>query len=532
MYANGDEVEFNLRIAKDYFQMAANGKYLKAYIYLGYLFENGYGTAIDCRLGKRYYELSFQNKNLIASILLGNMHFYGKGVEKDYLLSKEYYANVVYTYDKNASYNLGYLYYNGFGVVQNYSLAKQYFVSSAANKSSEAFLSLGYMYYNGYGVNKNYKQALEYFKISASLKNSEASFFLGTLYSNGDIYNTDLTKSIQYYLKCITILSHKKKFEEIFKNSLILKKEFIGYRYIANNDIGLIYLTHFQDIEKANIYLKIAGMNEYPLGQNNLGLLNQFYLKDKEYAKYMLKRSAKHDFFLAEYNLGHLNEESGDIHKAIEYYKKASKHENIPLVFQKHQIIDKRLEISKKIILCLANLKLSIYYLSISNFQKSSKYFTKAFSEINLVFKHLSKHYKYKINEPTICSYLNNSAFISQSFDYNDHFVSKKVNIDKRKSMFFKINDFEHASDQESLIFEKPVDLFNYVIENREFKNIFMQEINKIIHKIDSLLYTPPYSILFGRINIEKPKNSSQKQNPDKVNNLFYDGLQLDELLI
>ena len=45
---------------------------------------------------------------------------------------------------------------------------------------------------------------------------------------------------------------------------------------------------------------------------------------------------------------------------------------------------------------------------------------------------------------------------------------------------------------------------------------------------IDSILYTPPYSILFGRILIEK--EDAIKESNSSINNIddsFYNGLQI-----
>lgn len=44
---------------------------------------------------------------------------------------------------------------------------------------------------------------------------------------------------------------------------------------------------------------------------------------------------------------------------------------------------------------------------------------------------------------------------------------------------------------------------------------------------MEIILYTPPYSILFGRISIEKKKtNLETKQKP--INEIFYEGFGIE----
>lgn len=46
---------------------------------------------------------------------------------------------------------------------------------------------------------------------------------------------------------------------------------------------------------------------------------------------------------------------------------------------------------------------------------------------------------------------------------------------------------------------------------------------------MEKIIFTPPYPILFGRINIAMPKPKKNK-NLKEINALFYEGLGLEEL--
>lgn len=54
-----------------------------------------------------------------------------------------------------------------------------------------------------------------------------------------------------------------------------------------------------------------------------------------------------------------------------------------------------------------------------------------------------------------------------------------------------------------------------------DLMNEFLEEIREIIEIMKEILYCPEYSILFGRINIEKPKIKEEKNTNIKEINLF-----------
>ena len=64
------------------------------------------------------------------------------------------------------------------------------------------------------------------------------------------------------------------------------------------------------------------------------------------------------------------------------------------------------------------------------------------------------------------------------------------------------------------------------MVSNEDFKLIFIDKIEEIINIMKDIIYTPPYSILFGRINIEKPKECLN-QNLHNINEFFYAGFTL-----
>ena len=81
----------------------------------------------------------------------------------------------------------------------------------------------------------------------------------------------------------------------------------------------------------------------------------------------------------------------------------------------------------------------------------------------------------------------------------------------------------------QQILFEDPGELFDFVIEKDQLLTIFLEEIKDIIILMNKILYTPPHGILFGRIDIEKPKQHKINKVAVNINEIFYEGLDLPE---
>ena len=87
--------------------------------------------------------------------------------------------------------------------------------------------------------------------------------------------------------------------------------------------------------------------------------------------------------------------------------------------------------------------------------------------------------------------------------------------------------------DLNDIIFNNPDELFDFVMKYSNpvinLKQIFIKEIREIINIMKIILYKPPYSILFGRIFIEKQNKSTEKNINDQhedLNENFYAGFE------
>lgn len=481
---------------------------------------------------------------------LGTFYALGLGVKKDYTKAIEYYESSAKLGNSIALLNLGCLYFNGIAVEKDIVKAKEYFEKSARLKNADALFNLGIFYEFGLGVKQDYLMAKDYYELSAKFNNPSSLFRLGELFSVGEFFDIDVQKAIYYYKKCSEIHFLNTANNKITSESS--NETYNRYCFRSSNNIGLIYITVLNDLENATKYLKDSGFGEYPYAQNNLGILFEFYLNNLENAKHMYKRSAKNNFSLAEFNLGHFYEKIGKNVKSIECFIKSSEHEKEPLIFQNNIHFDKRLEISKIFIILLANLKLTNHYLFQNNLEESKKYFIKSLSKLTdlSIFQFSFNQEKIKdnfsylkifilshplfnlVNQPIIGSEVNSilNDLISK-FSKGKQNSKKSKNDNKTRIVKCKYKLLKNEIQKDEIIYNDLGGLFDYVISNILLKNAFVEEIQEIISLIEKILYTPPYSFLFGRIDIRKPKPKVMEilyPNAKEINEIFYEGFGLN----
>ena len=92
--------------------------------------------------------------------------------------------------------------------------------------------------------------------------------------------------------------------------------------------------------------------------------------------------------------------------------------------------------------------------------------------------------------------------------------------------IFNNQKDLNEINKRKMLIFENPGEIFNYCIKNIYLKNMLHDEIKDILKTMHSILYAPPYLILFGRIKLKKNEpNELVNRKAKNINELFYEGL-------
>ena len=549
IYENGLGVSTNFFEAKKYYELLEKHNNSSVINSLGILYFHGYGTVKDYQKAKKLFEISAKQDYSYAILNLGNMYYKGEGVNKDYKKAKKYYEKAAQLKNPFALYKLGKFYYHGYGVQQDYLKARQYYKLSANLNDSFSLQKLGKIYYYGYGVNKDFLKAKKYFELAAQLNNSSALYYLGYLCSTDIEFGFNISKAIKYLHKCIKIHKETCIIPDYVSNFYVNIKIYNRYYYHSNNYLGLIYLTYYNDIEKANEYIKEAAFGEYAYGQNNYGLFNQFYFDNIENAKHFFEKASKNQFALADYNLGYIYEKENKIEKSIVHYIKASNNEDNQLMYQKYHYKDKYFEASKTFIICYTNLKLTNYFYFRSKFNESKKYFVRAFAKILSI-----SNYKFQItinekeeNSEIIFSYINRYILNSPLFNLvnqpnlsinmktylknlenenNNNLTYSKKDIKKQYQDYIEIQNVN--DNQNKITFEYPEKLFEYILSRKTLKEKFYGQIQNLLTTLKSIIYTPPYHILFGRINIHKPIEQKNKiSNPFmNINCFFYEGFE------
>ena len=266
----------------------------------------------------------------------------------------------------------------------------------------------------------------------------------------------------------------------------------------------MIYLTIKQnenDKKLVEKYFIDASLSNFAFSLNNFGLFCQFYLKDITKARYYYEKASESKFALADFNLGYLYEMQGLIEQSIEHYNKAIQNENELLTLKSEVIYDKRLEESKKIIICLAYLKVIRYYLtnnhSEENIQQAKYLLYSLIIEKRYEKAYISFLFRMKIDD-----------------EFNPFDDMKNLIVDCQP-FENTTNYFENCDEYETFCI-----CYEYIIQNQVYLNALNQKIDSLIKKICDVLYSPPYLIIFGRIPINKNKTGLQKS----ITKDFYDG--------
>ncbi len=89
-YLNGDSVEKNEAIAKEWFEKSASQGYALAQTMLGAMYSSGQGAPLDYGMAKIWYEKAVAQNEPVAENNLGVMYLNGLGVTKECSLAIKY----------------------------------------------------------------------------------------------------------------------------------------------------------------------------------------------------------------------------------------------------------------------------------------------------------------------------------------------------------------------------------------------------------------------------------------------------------
>lgn len=211
------------------------------------------------------------------------------------------------------------------------------------------------------------------------------------------------------------------------------------------------------------------------------------------------------------------------------------------MIYRGIKIKDEILDISKAFIISYTNLKLAEYYLSKENYSESKKYLLKTFRKPTLTLKSLShlKSLIHKSDDFNLINLAENQLEKLTNNQINKHENSKINNSNKEKKQMenkqLEIINEKYKSDKmknecnKNIVDEEEIDfkkIFDNAIKDSktQTKENFKEEIKSFIMQIKEYLYTPPYSILFGRMMIYQQKTSQKYPLRKNLTQDFFDG--------
>ena len=272
------------------------------------------------------YESDYQKPVDMRSYVwyrIGKMHCYGLGIQQDYEKAFEWFLKSAKEGNKFAQYSLGNLYYYGNGTDKDLSHAFHWYMKSAEQGQPYAAYAAAQMYNKGEYVFKDENQAQEYYKqalagfLELESKNqADDNLFykMGTMYKNGLGTQKDMIKAIEYFKRSAELNNTNAK--------RTLALEYLSGEYLELDiEKGLEMLTECADSGDT--------LSCYKLGK--IYFKGEIVYKDLNMAeKYFLKASQKENRY-ALYSLGtlYLEKEKYSLHKAVEYFEKVLKYEEI-----------------------------------------------------------------------------------------------------------------------------------------------------------------------------------------------------------
>jgi TPR repeat protein len=201
MYAKGVDVEEDLKLAMQWYQMAAEQGHVISQFNMGVIFAKGRGVPQNFEEAFNWYSKAAEAGDVSAQVALSTMYNLGIGVEKDEFASFKWSLRAAKRGHLNSMYKLGEMYHKGIGVSQDFNEAYKWFRKSADRNHLTAQLLLGYMYGKGEGVERDDIESYHWYRKAAEAGNPLAQYNLGVIYSKGRGINPNIIEAKKWYKK-------------------------------------------------------------------------------------------------------------------------------------------------------------------------------------------------------------------------------------------------------------------------------------------------------------------------------------------
>lgn len=240
-YYLGKEVDQNYEKAFELFKIAANKAHVKAMVFLGICYKEGYGTPKNDINAFQIWKRAASFGNSYAELYLGDCYKNGIGTSKNDKFSIGCYNRATAKLEKKTQtekklFNEG---LHAF-IKENYKLAFNSFRSAVKRKFVPAYWYLGRCYLEGKGVIMDVNKSISVFKNGAKRGDKQSCYTLGVLYRNGIEVKPIPTLSF-YYFNMGANLGHT---DSMLESGLALFK---GWGCIENRKFAQNYLSQFEN---------------------------------------------------------------------------------------------------------------------------------------------------------------------------------------------------------------------------------------------------------------------------------------------
>jgi TPR repeat protein len=173
-------------LALTWFKPFAEKGHVRAQSYLGWMYEQGWGTATDFREAFHWYRLAAEQGDPYSQVRMG--YFYENGLEamRDDKIAAQWYGKAAEAGDRQGQMSLAAMYRDGRGVARDFKAAAKWFSMAAEQGSAWSQMNLGLLYsHGGDGMPLDYVKAAELFRKAADQDEAYAQYNLGWAYESG-----------------------------------------------------------------------------------------------------------------------------------------------------------------------------------------------------------------------------------------------------------------------------------------------------------------------------------------------------------
>lgn len=142
---------------------------------LGAMYHDGQGVQKDLTIAKQWFEKSAALGDVRAQFNLGVMYYTAEGIKQNYAKAKELFQKTADQGNARGQFNLGVMYYRGEGMKQNLAKAADLFTKAGMQNFQEAQFNIGVMEAKGEGRTADIGKAYAWFSLAQENGNTRTA---------------------------------------------------------------------------------------------------------------------------------------------------------------------------------------------------------------------------------------------------------------------------------------------------------------------------------------------------------------------